>query len=326
MLHVHRSERADLLVEALGELLSHPPDDVMVPEVVSVPTRGVERWLTQRLSARLGRETGRCDGVCANVEFPFPGTLISRATAQACGLDPETDPWPPERSVWPLLELVDEHLDEPFLAPMRRHLQAITPRGDRSRRFPTVRRVADLYDRYAVNRPDMIEGWAAGSAGWGAGGDDDEAWQAELWRLLRARMNVPGPTERWATAAARLEAEPELADLPARISLFGLTRLPASHLRILRALAVGRDVHLFLLHPSPALWEKVAEAEPKPPARLRRAEDPTAGLAANPLLRSWGRDAREMQLVLAAHGVEESEHRPVAAGPPTLLGLIQADV
>ena len=45
----------------------------MTPEVVSVPTRGIERWLTQQLSAHLGASDGRQDGVCANIDFPFPG-------------------------------------------------------------------------------------------------------------------------------------------------------------------------------------------------------------------------------------------------------------
>ena len=114
--------------------------------------------------------------------------------------------------------------------------------------------------------------------------------------------------------------------LPSRISVFGLTRLPASHLKVLKAMSAHRDVHLFLLHPSGALWDKVAAAVPHPPAGMARAEDPTATLAGHPLLRSWGRDAREMQLVLASEGVTGGEHRPVAGPRPGLLGRIQADI
>ena len=73
MLHVHRSERADALVGMLRDLVAEPLDDPMAAEVVSVPTRGIERWLTQRLSAHLGATPGRHDGVCANIDFPFPG-------------------------------------------------------------------------------------------------------------------------------------------------------------------------------------------------------------------------------------------------------------
>jgi exodeoxyribonuclease V gamma subunit len=327
VLVVHRAERADHLVGALGDLLLAPLADVMAAEVISVPTRGVERWLSQRLSVRLGtRKTGG-DGVCANVEFPFPGSLVDTATAAACGVDPERDPWPPERSVWPLLKIVDDNLGEPFLAPLRRHLEALAGgEGKRLRRYPAVRRLADLFDRYAINRPDLLERWAAGEAGWGAGEDDDEAWQAELWRRLRTHVGVPGPAERYREAATRLAKDGGLVELPARISVFGLTRLPASYLLVLRALAVERDIHLFLLHPSPALWDKVAGIRPAPPASLLRSEDATAGLVANPLLRSWGRDSREMQLVLAAQGIESDDHGGVEAAPATLLGRIQCDI
>ena len=76
MLHVHRAERADRLVDGLAETLLAPLADPFAPDVVAVPTRGIERWLTQRLSTRLGTSGDRQDGVCANVEFPFPGRLI----------------------------------------------------------------------------------------------------------------------------------------------------------------------------------------------------------------------------------------------------------
>lgn len=171
----------------------------------------------------------------------------------------------------------------------------------------------------------MVRAWAEG-AEWQDEAHPDRAWQAELWRRLRERIGVPSPAERFETAAARLADEPELLDLPDRLSLFGLTRLPASHLQVLEAVAVHRDVHLFLLHPSGALWDRVQEAEPRPPAHLRRDDDPTPTLPANPLVRSWGRDSREMQLVLGSHGVAGGEHRGVTDDTGTLLGMIQADV
>ena len=59
---VHRSERADALVDALVDVLAVGSPDPLASEVVSVPTRGVERWLTQRMSGRLGASPGRADG------------------------------------------------------------------------------------------------------------------------------------------------------------------------------------------------------------------------------------------------------------------------
>ena len=47
MLHVHRAERADRLADGLAEMLLAPLDDPFEPDVVAVPTKGIERWLAQ---------------------------------------------------------------------------------------------------------------------------------------------------------------------------------------------------------------------------------------------------------------------------------------
>src|SRR4051812_34258181 len=291
----------------------------------------MERWLTQRMSVAIGVGAGRSDGVCANVEFPSPRRLIGDAVAAASGIDPERDPWLPERAVWLLLEVVDGCLDEPWLATLAAHLGGAGPDGDgddpaeaarRARRFTAIRHLADLYDRYAIHRPELVRSWAAGDdRGIPAGA----GWQAELWRRLRARIDVPDPAERVRGACANLEADPALVDLPERFSLFGLTRLPAGHLEVLRAFAVHRDVHLFLLHPSPALWDRVAEHPAGGDRIVRRAQDTTARLPHNRLLASWGHDAREMQLVVSG-GESVDHHHPVEQDTDSVLGRTQSDV
>jgi exodeoxyribonuclease V gamma subunit len=306
----------------LAGVVAEPLGDAMEAEVVAVPTRGVERWLTQQLSAHLGTTPGRNDGVCANVDFPFPGTVIGAALALAGGIDPQADPWSPERSVWPLLEVVDASLEEQWLSPLAAHLHNSAPDAG-TRRFASVRHIADLFDRYSVHRPEMLRGWLDGDKDHPSAG-----WQPELWRRLRNRIGLPSPAERLIDACARLQLEPTLLELPARISLFGLTRLPASYLDVLDAIATERDVHLFLLHPSPALWDRVAATFDGPARGTRRSEDPTADETNNPLLASWGRDAREMQLVLRASGgrATEHHHQPIDDATPDLLHRLQADI
>ncbi len=325
MLYLHRAERADRLADVLAGILADPPADPFAPEVVSVPTRGIERWLVQRLSGRLGISgtPSSGDGVCANVEFPFPGRLVGGALALASGIEPEQDPWLPERMVWPLLEVVQDAIEEPWLTLLARHLES-----GRERRFARLRRLAHLFDEYSVRRPELLVAWARGED---PQADRSADWQAELWRRLRERIGVPSGAERLAPASQRLRDEPELVALPDRLTLFGLTRIPAGYLQVLQALAVARDVHLMLLHPSPVLWERVSErtgsTEPVRSLPLR-AEDPTAGLGANRLLASWGRDSRELQLVLTAagEGVDSHHDLPQDPEPTTLLGRLQADV
>src|SRR5690606_32210309 len=188
------------------------------------------------------------------------------------------------------------------------------------RRYAVARHLADLFASYATHRPGLLTAWRAGS-GEPEGRAADLAWQAELWRRLRERIGVPSPAERLETACAALRADPGVVALPPRLSIFGPTRLPAEHLAVLDALAEHRDVHLWLPHPSPALWSAVVVPDEVP---LRRT-DPTADTPRHPLLGSLGRDARELQLRLPTRCVDV--HHAVERRPPaTLLERLQADL
>ena len=327
MLHVHRSQRADRLAQALAELLTEPPGDPFTPDIVAVPAKGVERWLAQRLSHVLGAEDGPVAeaGVCAHVLFPPPGALIGEVLSAVTGLPPEEDPWRPDRSPWPLLEVIDACADEPWCEVLSRHLDKSS-----GRRLATAQHLAALFAGYATARPTMITAWAAGddTDGTGQALPADLRWQPELWRRLRARLDVPSPPERLDHACALLLEDPTQIDLPARVSFFGPTRLTVEQLTVLRALAGSRDVHLWFPHASPALWDRLGTSLPaEASGLLRRSEDPTRRLPRHPLLASLARDVRELQILLHGSGDDATEIRDeqhAAADPPdTLLGLLQ---
>lgn len=296
-LHIHRAERADGLLSALTELMGEPLPDPFEAEVIAIPTRGMERWLIQQASASLGASAGRRDGVCANVDFPFPRRLVGRAVAQASGIDPDADPWLPEHAVWPLLEVVKAALAEPWMAALAAHLGHIEGRPEddpvrRARRLGTVRHLADLFDRYAGQRPEMVRAWTRGRDEDGAGAKlaPDAVWQAELWRRLRERISVADPAQtRWrvrAVARAARDRPPTAARVPVRPD--APSGRPAGG-----AAGAGRRAR----GPSPAaapLSGAVAaggaehRAPPGPPAS-RRGSDGTASGQSPPRLLGAGR-------------------------------------
>ncbi|WP_418275118.1 exodeoxyribonuclease V subunit gamma [Isoptericola jiangsuensis] len=344
MLHIHRSERADALVAPLARVLADPPDDPFTPDVVAVPTRGVERWLAQRLSHHLG-DDGRGAGVCANVDFGSPSRLVASAVAAVTGVDPDDDPWRRERLVWPVLQVVDASLDEPWAAPLARHVGGPDDAVRRSRRVALAQRVADLFSGYARQRPSVLVAWRAGDTTDGVGDavPADLTWQPALWRRVRDLLDAPGPAEVLTDAVAALERDPDVVDLPGRLSVFGPTRLPEDQRRVLLALARHRDVHLWLPHPSPALWDAVAATLPDVavpgPGVLRREHLPA--VSRHPLLTSTARDSVELQVRLTAvsdlpvpdvpvpdlsgAGVAVVHHA-APAPPATLLGALQASL
>jgi len=331
-LTLHRAERADVLVGGLGQLLASTAADPFVPDVVAVPSRGVERWIAQTLSSSLGAQSGRADGVCANIVFPSPGRLVRDALAAASDIDPDVDAWDDRRLPWPLLEVIDGCATEAWCRTLGRHLGLVDATADgtagHGRRMAVAQKLAGLFGAYGAERPTMLTAWRAGqdTDGYDEPLDADLAWQAELWRRLRAHVGAPSPAERIEPACARLRGEPALVDLPAWLSIFGPTRLTTAQLAVVDALAEQRDVHLWLPHPSGGLWRHVAVALDGGDIMTRR-DDPTAEVPDHPLIRSLGRDAREMQARLMAHtGAAGDEHVGAPPTHDTLLGVLQRDL
>ncbi len=305
-LSIHRAERADALVRGLGGVLATGQPDPFAREIVAVPARGVERWVTQRLSYHLGSHDAA--GICANVDFPSPGRLVADCIAAADGRESDDDPWASRRLVWTLLEMVDGDI----------------PATQVDRRFLVAHHLTRLFTSYGEQRPSMVRSWAAGQVTDGAGGavPADLVWQAELWRRVRTEIGSPSPPERLAGAVSVLSADPHLVDLPDRVSVFGPTRLTTEQVQVLTALGEHRDIHLWLLHPSAMLWDAVAQATP---SNSRRHANPTIAVPRHRLLASLGRDAREMQLILAGAPATD-RHHPLDAPAKTLLGRIQGDL
>jgi hypothetical protein len=104
-----------------------------------VPSRGVERWVSQQLALSLGA-VGAQDGVAANIEFPSPAQLIGEVLACAVNLTADEDPWVGPRLVWGLLEVIDSSAAEPWSAVLDHHLgrDGAAPELRAGRRYATA--------------------------------------------------------------------------------------------------------------------------------------------------------------------------------------------
>ncbi len=339
MLHVQVAGDVRPLADGLATVLARPLADPFAREWVGVPTDGMQRWLKLRLAHHLGASgPGAGDGVTANVDFRYPGTLrqvvLAAGRHEADVPDVEAaDPWRPEHLVWAVLEALRTDPDPSRFGPL-----ATLPDG--ATWYGRSLRAAQLFDHYAVRRPDLLLHWAAGRAVDTIGKPLTPAdrWQFELWQAAHARLGTPSPPELVAGVLDGVRAGTVDLALPERLAVFGLTTLPygAPFLDLLDAVAAQRDVHVFLLDPSAPATERVRAAvlDVTPTGEApTRADDHTDDAVAHPLLRSWGRPYRE-RAVLLADAERRGLPRPITVGDPaselpggaTLLSRLQHDV
>ena len=329
-LKIHRSDHPDLLVDALCDVIAPPPADPFAREVIAVPTRGIDRWLTERIGATFARR-GIGDGIAANIDFPLLHRVITDVLSRA----PETAPSIEARSGGALVAHLDlllhDHAADPRIAIVTRFVTGPDGEATGVQRLRAARKIAGLFSSYERYRPAMIAAWSRGDDVGTAGEPIDEsaAWQPYLWRLLDAGVGVPALSLMLPPAVETIRSGTVPLDLPERISLYGVTTLNPADLSVLDAIASTRDVHLFLLHPSPALWTAIAPlaGNGHAPIPLQRSEDPTGEAAVHPLLRSWARESRELQITLGAADTAGTDERTSPEPSTTnLLATIQQDV
>ncbi len=312
-MYIYRSNRTEELLAVLAQLVTRPLSDPLASECVVVQGRGMERWLAMELSRRLG--------IWANPDFPFPRRFIERAFAAVLGDSTQALP-SPEALTWSICGLLKELDDDPRMQPLRQYLAADP--GVR-RQLDLARRIAGVFDRYAVYRQQRVRAWDRG---------EGEDWQAVLWRRLGRRLgdwHLAARAERFHTALEHWRGP--LPGLPERVSLFGLSALPPLYVEILAALARHLDLHLFVLSPSREFFADIRSRRdigrqlslfghrPATADQLHLDEG-------NPLLASWGRLGRDFQWVLEGiEGMREADldlYRD--PGTDTALHALQSDI
>lgn len=287
-LNLHTSNRLELLAGALADIMAAPLASALDPEVIVVQSRGMARWLSLRLASSMG--------ICANCDFPFPNAFFTHIVQESLPDLPDTGAFEREALAWRIMGLLPD-IDQPS---PRAYLQSDTG----LKLYQLSCRVADLFDQYAIYRPEMLAAWEKGRLCYE--NDGEELWQAQLWRSLVSQNRGAHRGRLLDDFLTAFHKDPSLArHLPGRISVFGIAVLPPYHIRFFEALAEHREVHLFLLNPCREYWgdivtEKQAgriarrrgrpEASPDEALHLSRGNSLLAGLG------DYGREFYELLL------------------------------
>lgn len=286
---IFRASRLEALLDPLSTMMSEGrPADVLAPHTVVAAHPGIKQWLTRELARRNGQ-----GGIVANLDVSLPSAWLDRLAQQVLGESAVAlAPYRRENLRWRIHACLDAIDDGQIRAYLRGN---DVPR----RRFQLADRLARIYTRYLVYRPDWLQAWAAGR-------EDlpEKTFLAPLWKHLREQIGLPHRGELLQSLAHTLRSD-VLLDLPSEpLHVFGISHLAPGEMAMLQAVARRRMVVLYVPDPCVEYWAGLRPEE----QRLRElvkldvlpGDVEEAFLEqGHPLLASWGRMGQHLMLGLA---------------------------
>ena len=232
---IHTSNRMEILLEHLAEVLNEPAGPVLSREAIVVQSRGMERWISMELAKKFG--------VWGNCAFPFPNKFVWDLFAATMPKVDKSDSFETEILTWRVIDQLEQLLDKPEFKELQIYL---TGHSRGLKLYQLAGKIADTFDQYTLYRGDELERWESGF---------DSNWQAILWKTLagedkgchRARVKTEFLT--------RLNnGQIDVSLFPARVLIFGLSYMPSFHMEVLAGIASFVDVHIFALSPCREYW------------------------------------------------------------------------
>ncbi len=304
------SRLSDVLAPALAYL--RQPVDIFAKQHIVVPTAGVKAWLMSEVAKQLGTSGPNSeDGIIANVEVDFPGSLTKFLKPQVMG---ERDPWLIENLMFHVLDVISADAQyEPIITRSGGPLIA-------------ARAIADRFDRYHVRRPAMIRLWEQGKATVSPTAHNPNAkqlnttdmWQFQLWSEVRKRIGEPSPAAR----------KPELSSkTPKQILVVGFQSLSPGQIDALLQLKDHVEVRVVLVHPSRAISQKWGvTADPSVGLIPERNPTPSMPDDIDPLINAWLLGSQELETLLASQQIEVTHVAHAGSTSQNLLNRMQQTV
>jgi len=352
---VVQSNSLDELRSLVISIMRRYPLAPLENEIALVQSNGIAQWLKLALAEDPeGDDQGGC-GIAAAIDVQLPGSFMWQLYRMVLGRDeiPAKSLLDKAPLTWRLMRLLPQVIDLPHFEPLQRFLTHDT---DLRKRYQLSERLADLFDQYQVYRADWLEDWAEGRhqlrnvRGEVKKLPDTSCWQAELWRALLEDVGEEGMAQsragvhqRFIERVNNLEKAPP--GLPPRVTVFGISSLPAQVLEALAGLARFSQVLLCVHNPCRYHWaDIVADKDLLRHQYKRQARkngmpailDPESlHQHAHPLLAAWGKQGRDYINLLDSYDDPNSYRAAFRNGridlfsetlPQSMLNQLQDDI
>ncbi|MGM0462879.1 MAG: exodeoxyribonuclease V subunit gamma [Fibrobacterota bacterium] len=297
---IYFSNRLENLARQYSQDIQKTPEtSLFSPTRVVTQTAGMGQWLNLF--------TAQQRGIAANTAYGTPEHFLRNLMAET-GICTEDEMYSQEDCLWDCFSVFEGNpafFDSVAKTSSAAREVADYIRHDSLRRYDLAAAMADLFDQYAMYRPDMLTAWEENRL---ILQDDSfyrehEIWQSELFRHVQNTTTKTFKHKLYIKTLKALNNDvlERMRKSSDHLFFFGISILPPQTVQILSALGEQCDLTFYFLNPSPHYWyDLVSEKsrailEKKHPALARISE------AGNPLLVNNGATGRELFSLFMAH-------------------------
>lgn len=348
---VHGNHLEELRSLAVNWMRQYPLAP-LEPEIILVQSNGIAQWLKLALAADV--EQGGC-GIAAAINIQLPSRFLWQTYRLVLGEQAvaRQSPLDKEPLIWRLLRLLPDCLDDALFASLK---QFLIDDSEQRKHYQLAERLADLFDQYQVYRSDWLQDWLAGKdqlsnvQGHVKPVPPEQLWQPALWRKLLADLGEQamqgsraGVHQQFMAYCSSLTQAPK--NLPKRISIFGISALPAQMVDALAVLAKFTQIIFYIHNPCRYHWLDIVEGKQLLHHEYRRQAKKTSKLLiqdlhqfGHPLLAAWGKQGRDYINLLDSYDDPERYQQKFGninggkvdlfstPNTQTLLGQLQDDI
>lgn len=242
---VYESTDFECLWQKFESVIAQPQTSVLAKELVVVPGRGWSSVFSRRLAAR--------NGCWAQFEVLPLGNWMAVVLANVLGqeLAPEREP---DSLTWAIAKRLRGTISDSDFGDVRAYLFADGSELDLQKLVDLARCIGRLFDRYLLDRPELVDGWQLGRDWPGRAGDAPPSarWQRKLWQSITAETPYRSIKAMTSDLITKLAIDRQL--IPERVSVWITGGIAQSHLDFFEAVGSFTNISLYMLVPALEYW------------------------------------------------------------------------
>ncbi|CRK85947.1 RecBCD enzyme subunit RecC [Candidatus Providencia siddallii] len=243
MFKIYHSNQLASLKEIIIYLIKKEPLSFLFEkEIILIQNFGFSQWLQIELAKQLG--------VVLNIDYQLPSMFIWNMFHNVLLNIPKKNYYTKQNIKWTLLSLLPKIINQNEFKLIKYYIQE---NNNNTKIYQISNKLANLFEKYLIFRPELIKHWENDKLIHGLG--NDQLWTKKLWQKIIFCINKSTKKPQHIANLYKIfidsisKSQTLNKFLPKRIFIFGISSLPPIYIQILNSISKHTNIYLMFVNP-----------------------------------------------------------------------------